>query len=220
MAIGGIASLDYRLSPWDRLPTSPSSPDHAFRQARHPDHLDDVASAMGYLQRRFYFGDRYILVGHSCGATLAFQYLAWNATKARPAGHMAPQAIVGVAGLYDLPLLRDMDPEPPACQDFISAAFGPDETVWKEQSPANPHYDGLWATGRLAVLAICREDEYVSHEQRTQMARARALESWADGRKRSVRMIEVDGRHDDNWKEGVGLANCTEVTLSHLLTDP
>lgn len=44
-AIDGMASLNYRLSPWNRLPTSPSNPDHAFRQARHPDHLDDTLSA-------------------------------------------------------------------------------------------------------------------------------------------------------------------------------
>lgn len=174
---------------------------------------------MGYLQRRLQFGDRYVLVGHSCGATLAYQYLASTATEPRP-DCIAPQAIVGVAGLYDLPLLRDMDPEPPASQDFISAAFGPDKTIWEEQSPANGryNYDRLWPAGRLAVLAICREDEYVSPEQRTQMVRA--LESWGDGRRRVVRMMEVDGRHDDNWKKGVGLADCIEETLSHLLTNP
>lgn len=80
--ISGFASLNYRLSPHSdypeelqqttgtpqlELPTTPSSP------VQHPDHLHDILTGIATLQSRFKFNDRYILVGHSCGATLALQ---------------------------------------------------------------------------------------------------------------------------------------------------
>ncbi|RAH81485.1 hypothetical protein BO86DRAFT_339405 [Aspergillus japonicus CBS 114.51] len=72
--LAGFASINYRLSPHpdhpqDRTTTPPTE----YRAARHPDHIADVQAALAFLQRRYGFGDRYILVGHSCGATLAFQ---------------------------------------------------------------------------------------------------------------------------------------------------
>ncbi|OJK00449.1 hypothetical protein ASPACDRAFT_43036 [Aspergillus aculeatus ATCC 16872] len=72
--LAGFASINYRLSPHpdhpqDRNSTSPTE----YRAARHPDHIADVQAALAFLQRKYGFGDRYILVGHSCGATLAFQ---------------------------------------------------------------------------------------------------------------------------------------------------
>ncbi|KAG4259347.1 hypothetical protein FPRO03_13023 [Fusarium proliferatum] len=98
------------------------------RQAIHPDHLNDVISGIQYLQRKFLFGDRYLLTGHSCGATLAYQTLIQQSMD-KLETHVVRQAIVGVAGLYDLPLLRDMDPIPPMCQQLLRAAFGTDETL-------------------------------------------------------------------------------------------
>ncbi|RAH63943.1 arylformamidase [Aspergillus aculeatinus CBS 121060] len=72
--LAGFASINYRLSPHpahpqDRNSTTPTE----YRAARHPDHIADVQAALAFLQRKYGFGDRYILVGHSCGATLAFQ---------------------------------------------------------------------------------------------------------------------------------------------------
>ncbi|KAJ6035798.1 alpha/beta-Hydrolase [Penicillium herquei] len=107
--IAGIASINYRLSPSDRHPGKANDP---CRQAKHPDHLVDVVAAIHYLQERFQFGDRYIMIGHSCGAALAFQTLQWQARNPSP-GFSEPRAIVGVAGIYDFPLLRSLDPKPP-----------------------------------------------------------------------------------------------------------
>lgn len=163
-AIDGITSINYRISPRTTHPVLPSDPADGGRQAVHPDHVNDVVSGIQYLQRRFQFGDRYVLVGHPCGATLAYQTLIWKAHDA--SAYIAPQAIVGLAGLYDLVLLRDMDPEPIMCQEFLGAAFGLDEGVWRDQSPASFDHEKLWPTERLAVLAICLKDEYVSPQQR------------------------------------------------------
>lgn len=212
--IDGIASLNYRLSPWATHPTNPSNPDDTSRQARHPDHVEDLVGGIRYLQARFGFRDRYILAGHSCGATIAYQALAYRmAHESRD--FVPPQAIVGIAGLYDLVLLRNMDPEPPVCQDFLSAAFGADEAIWREQSPVNGNYGSLWPDGRIAVLAICREDEYVSPRQREEMVTA--LRAWEDGIGRFVETLDLDGSHDEVWKKGVGLTNCIEEAISVLL---
>ncbi|KAF5703467.1 alpha beta-hydrolase [Fusarium globosum] len=113
--IEGIASINYWLSPRTLSQPMPSKdPLDDKQQAMHPDHLNDVLSGIQYLQRKFRFGDRYILTGHSCGATLAYQTLIRQSMD-KPETHVAPQAIISVAGLYDLPLLRDMDPMPPMC---------------------------------------------------------------------------------------------------------
>jgi pimeloyl-ACP methyl ester carboxylesterase len=72
--IGGFVSLDYRLSPHISYPQdTDSTPKEKIRQARHPDHLCDILTALRLLQRRYAFGGRYVIVGHSCGGTLGWQ---------------------------------------------------------------------------------------------------------------------------------------------------
>lgn len=72
--IGGFVSLDYRLSPHISYPQDPdSTPKEKIRQARHPDHVCDILTALRLLQRRYAFGGRYVIVGHSCGGTLGWQ---------------------------------------------------------------------------------------------------------------------------------------------------
>ncbi|RMY50255.1 hypothetical protein D0864_14589 [Hortaea werneckii] len=71
--IAGFASINYRLSPYPSHPRIPSHPADPARTAHHPDHLSDILAALRHLQDAFGFGTRYLLVGHSCGATLAFQ---------------------------------------------------------------------------------------------------------------------------------------------------
>src|SRR5205814_2005033 len=98
-AIAGFASIDYRLSPHPEFPQDrATTPASQYRGARHPDHLDDVRSALLYLQRRYGFGDKYVLVGHSAGGALAFQLLATSPSPPppeSPAEHPAlPAAIV------------------------------------------------------------------------------------------------------------------------------
>ncbi|EHY57478.1 hypothetical protein HRR90_001333 [Exophiala dermatitidis] len=99
-----IASLSYRLSSHPSYPeTAPTTttttntatttssstsrstnnntnatnnPSYFARDARHPDHLDDICSALALLHETYGLTeDNYMLVGHSCGATLAFQAL-------------------------------------------------------------------------------------------------------------------------------------------------
>jgi acetyl esterase/lipase len=185
----------------------------------HPDHLYDVQAGIRYLQGRFRFQDRYVLVGHSCGATLAFQTTIEqalsdeNITKST----VPPQAIVGVAGIYDLVLLRDMDPYPPSCQYFLSQAFGTDEQVWKRASPVKGDYMRNWPEGRVTILVKCSEDEYVSPVQLDVMGNA--LESWWKQDGKNLEIHTVYGAHDDCWKLGAGLVFGINRALAYLMTE-
>ncbi|KAF5543112.1 hypothetical protein FMEXI_7187 [Fusarium mexicanum] len=214
-AIEGIASINYRLSPRTLSQPMPSrGPLGHEQQVMHPDHLNDVISGIQYLQRKFRFGDRYILTGHSCGATLAYQTLIRQSMD-KPEIHVAPQAIIGVAGLYDLPLLRDMDPTPPMCQQFLLAAFGTDETLWRDVSPARySDFETLWPSGKLAVMAYCEEDEYVSSVQLDTMYQA--LRLWGKKKGRIVKTLNLKGGHDEVWRTGSGLASSVEKSINYI----
>jgi kynurenine formamidase len=101
--IAGFASLNYRLStPPPLLPQFAEfmEPENPARNVKHPAHLNDVIAAFSYLQRTYEFGNNYILVGHSCGATLTFQIPNGN-------GFVPPAGVLGVEGIYYLGRLRD-----------------------------------------------------------------------------------------------------------------
>ena len=108
--ITGYASINYRLSPYPSHPTNPSDPSDPARNAKHPDHINDVLTAMLYLQETYHFRDQYILVGHSCGATLALQVAMkrywgsqYESTFALELNVEPPRAVVGLEGIYDIP---------------------------------------------------------------------------------------------------------------------
>lgn len=165
--IAGFASLNYRLSPHPVFAQDKdTTPSFAVRVARHPDHLDDVVSGLGFLQRQFGFGGDYVLFGHSAGAFLAYQALLGPAlgSKGGPGGDFAlPGAVVGFEGIYDLVGLDGRMGGGYA--GFIEAAFGEDRNGWRDASPATAAGSfGEWAGQkgpRLAVLAHSADDELV-----------------------------------------------------------
>ncbi|KAK5554582.1 Kynurenine formamidase [Exophiala xenobiotica] len=71
--ISGYASINYRLSPHpQKSPQNPhTTPAYELRNAKWPDHLHDVLAGIAHLQQKYAFGERYLLVGHSVGATMA-----------------------------------------------------------------------------------------------------------------------------------------------------
>jgi kynurenine formamidase len=244
--IAGIASINYSLTP----KTSADAKNDTSRRAKHPDHILDVLTALAFLQAKAGFGESYILLGHSCGATLALQVamggmkrwicpsLATSSFSPSSSNYPVgkeevkkPIVIVGLNGLYDMPgLIRAPGEKHQHLQalyeDFTRRAFGDDEAVWKDISPASVEDwgKGEWiAEGegkgetRKIVLVQSKEDSLVPYWQLEDMrdsfsrsSRSAALE---------VRELEAGGDHNDLWKEGSRLAEIVVDVVQSLRGD-
>ena len=218
--ISGYASLNYRLSPYPSHPTDPSNPSDPARNARHPDHINDVLTAILYLQETYHFEERYILIGHSCGATLAFQTAMkrywgtqYESTFALSLNVIPPLAIVGIEGLYDLPAFVENHSDQPVYRDFVTNAFGP--SAWREVSPANANFEESWAEGRLVVLAHSMEDSLVEDELWERMQLVLEMQDW-DEEARKVAVFECKGEHDEVWETG-DAARAVEFAVRELV---
>ncbi|RDW76367.1 arylformamidase [Aspergillus mulundensis] len=220
--ITGLASISYRLSAHPSHPQDPSTIESHLRNARHPEHIDDVQLALSFLQRKYKFGERYVLVGHSCGATLAFQAVM-RSLSTQPGmgsgdGYVPPLAILGMAGIYDLRLLRDSHQEISAYQEFTEGAFGADENVWDAVSPrvvmGEEGVEG-WKEGRVVVLAHSDEDELCDVAQSEKMKEF--LGVWEKkSERREVRFLPIKGKHNEAWEKGEGLARGILFTIEKL----
>ncbi len=218
--IAGYASINYRLSPYPSHPTDPSNPADPARNAVHPDHINDVLTAILYLQEKYKFEDRYILVGHSCGATLAMQVgmkrywgSQYESTYALELNVVPPVAIVGLEGIYDIPALVKNHEHIPVYRDFVQNAFGP--AGWDAASPSNGDFIESWSEGQLMVLAHSPEDSLVEAEQPEMMKDALTRQGWANGTTRTVQTLELHGEHDEIWKSGEA-AKAIELALQSL----
>ena len=126
--VAGIASINYALSADAADADLP-----AGRGYRHPRHLQDATAALRALADLHGVGREggpaWVLAGHSCGATMAFQLaMGLDADLARGAAVAAPLAVVGLEGLYDLPAAP--------YAEMFAMAFGPDPGEWARVSPA------------------------------------------------------------------------------------
>ncbi|KAK4997378.1 hypothetical protein LTR66_003202 [Elasticomyces elasticus] len=223
--IAGYASLNYRLSPYPAHPTDPSNPSDPSRNAKHPDHINDILAALLYLQEAYQFEDRYVLAGHSCGATLAFQVAAkrywgsqYEATFALELNVVPPLAILGLEGLYDLPALVKYHDREPIYAQIVGNAFG-SAASWQAVSPASADYKDSWQEGTLVVLAHSKEDELVEWQQVELMEAALMGQGWQkhDDAQRRVRVMELRGTHDGVWKENTEIARALEWTLQQII---
>ncbi|KAL4989737.1 hypothetical protein BDW68DRAFT_195602 [Aspergillus falconensis] len=222
--ITGLASISYRLSPHPSHPQDASTTmESHLRNAKHPEHINDIQLALSFLQKKYRFGERYILAGHSCGATLAFQAvmpsLSAQAREGSENDYIAPLAILGMAGIYDLRLLRDSNRDISAYQEFIEGAFAADERVWDAASPGVVRGEGGvegWKKGRVVVLAHSKEDELCDMEQSEGMKGF--LEGWEkDGlKKREVQFLPIEGKHDEAWERGEELTRGILFTIERL----
>lgn len=226
--IAGIASLNYSLSAHPHHPSHPSPPKDLkepidpSRQAKHPEHTVDVLTGLAYLQEKAGFGSNYILLGHSCGATLAFQvamsHINWGA-DATGMKVKKPKAIVGLNGLYNLTELISSPgdkhaPLKPVYDAFTRLAFGDDEQVWREASPI---VVGDWATewseGVKVVLVQSKEDNLVPYKQTADMLK-KLKQSNPDGL--SIEELEAGGDHNALWQSGGRLAEIISLVVKGL----
>jgi len=236
--VAGIASINYRLSPYSSHPTEPSTPSDASRNALHPDHVRDVASAIQYLATE-YGMRKWVGAGHSCGATLLLQHVSGigltdqEGTKALG----GPEGLILLCGIYNIPLLlRNHDP--PTCpenisaiyHEFIAGAFGQDQDAYRAVSPVFGRFGAQqWPNGKLMVLAHSYEDELIERQQRDVMCVALDREGWGivmevgDGEadlEEGSRVLEVrdlKGGHDWIWEDGKQIAKLLAEAVQRLV---
>ena len=236
--IAGFASINYSLSPYPTHSTSPSPPKDGrppdpAHTAKHPQHLSDVVTALGWLQRVFSFNQNYILCGHSCGASIAFQTIIGAMLKdahLTSLDFVRPSALLGLNGLYDLPSLvddpgDDQKPFVSIYESLIKGAFGPaddeDRTAWKIVSPAlyGPGYrrdwEAEWPEGRYIALAQSKQDGLVPGSQTFSMLKR--LEGEGQGKLRIIESSALNGDHDHAWKDGRDFALILEQAIAYLV---
>ncbi|KAI0532679.1 alpha/beta-hydrolase [Xylaria digitata] len=226
--IAGFASIDYRLSPHPQFPQDrATTPGDQYRGARHPDHLDDVRSALVFLQRTYGFGSNYVLVGHSAGGALAFQLLATSPpasdTVAAGAEHpVLPAAIVGFEGLYDFTGVdRRYDG---AYAPFFRGAFGDDPGSWDAAAPIEfaGSYAEKWPGGNLILLGWSPDDTLVDEPEADNLARRlRDVDGFVEkgsggGEKRLLLLKDLQGDHDEVWQSGEHVARMVWIALREL----
>ncbi|CAO2650527.1 Nn.00g018190.m01.CDS01 [Neocucurbitaria sp. VM-36] len=240
--VAGIASLNYRLSPYPSHPTHPSTPSDQDRNARHPTHVRDIAHGIRYLQKE-YGVKRWIGVGHSCGATMLLQLVSGmgleddSKSSSGKTENRGPEALVLLEGIYNFPLLL-RNHLPPTCpenisqiyRDFIARAFGSDESVYQAVSPVSGKYNvEQWSEGRLLVICHSYEDELVERAQRDVMCVALDREGWsivmeagdeedelrAEGR-RVLNVRDLKGGHDWIWEDGEQIAKLISEVVQRL----
>lgn len=203
-SIAGFASINYRLSPYPNHSEVPSSPRDPSRNIYHPAHLSDVGKALLYLDDQHQISDRYLLIGHSAGATIAFELQ----TTSLP----TPVGVLGIEGIYDFDGLIKAHSNP-LYQQFMDNAF-PDKTLWKKAAPyTNYSPDNLYEQAKMVILSYSVDDDLVETGQVTSM-----LERIASGplRKEQVHVLKASGSHDEIWGGGTILAGLVTQSLELL----
>ena len=131
-----------------------------------------------------------------------------------------PIAILGVEGIYDFPLI--VKTAPPEVRDKYvkptQGAFGKDEEVWLEASPAQysvAAYTRNWGGGRhLVIVAHSREDELVDWEQVRAIRKVFSERVEEDQIKFEV--FELEGKHHEVWEKGQELARAIAEAIRRL----
>ncbi|KAK5661389.1 hypothetical protein OQA88_11288 [Cercophora sp. LCS_1] len=193
--LAGLISPNYRLSPHPSFPSNTNV-------AHHPDHITDVIHAIAFLQR-LGIAEEYILVGHSCGATLAFQTVMGSARWGLDTKIIKPKTVVGVNGLYDLVGFIEAPPKGfeglrEAYEEFTRGAFGSDRDVWRGACPTTT--EKRWVGEWEVVLAQSEEDGLVPRGQLV------GLRHRLEGDGIVVREASIGGEHDGVWERGEELA--------------
>jgi kynurenine formamidase len=230
--VAGFVSVDYRLSPYPSHPTSPSSPSDQSRNAQHPEHLNDILSALSFLGANAsqevdlkegetvrlpdswsIMEGRYVLCGHSCGATLAMQATALLSLGGS-VGMRPPVALLGMEGIYDLTALVATHTHP-AYREFVTSAFGKDETSWVTASQLCCRLQ-KWQGNVLLIQSV--NDELVDMQQTDSMVEklvgqgfTKSTTSLAGNEGKQLSKTIIDCMHDEVWEKGTELAKAIQA---------
>lgn len=237
--VAGYASINYRLSPRPtKSPQDPNTtPAYELRNASWPDHIHDVLAAIAHLQLKHGFGRRYLLVGHSVGATMALlSTLApgktfTNTADSKPLPKIElPMAVLGVSGIYDFGRLLESFPD--YAELTNNAIHDPgDVTLASPASHSLSEYEDTWAQKgtqkRVLILAHSRDDGMVDWKQveameavfasKSQIVQAARTEGSAEGQSNfAVQVVEMKGQHNDIWGHGMELARVIRIGIGAL----
>ncbi|KAG9674209.1 alpha/beta-hydrolase, partial [Aureobasidium melanogenum] len=238
--IAGFVSLDYRLSPYPSHPTSPSSPHDDSRNVQHPEHMNDVLVALSFLgssagedvglkkggairlpDTGAITAGRYVLCGHSCGATLAMQAAA--RLSARNGAIRPPVALSGMEGIYDIAALVATHTHP-AYREFVTAAFGQNEETWVTASQLVGKLE-KWQGNVLLVQSS--SDELVDMEQTDSIVKKLTVQGFTrtsttstGNEGKQVLKVVIDCLHDEVWEKGTELAKAIRVVTDNAWISP
>ena len=210
--VAGYASVNYRLSPHERFPQDDATDSYELRNAKWPEQLDDVLAALKWLQARYGFGERYLLVGHSVGATMALL-----TTFRAPENIPRPLATLGICGIYDF---DDLHKKFGSDYEYLTKNAGlTTEHSWKEASPAlheRNEYEKKWSQGkkRWCLLAQSKDDGLVDWGQVELM---RDVFEKDGGEEVLVDVMEVKGRHNEIWEKGRELARVVALGVGEMM---
>ncbi|KIW01011.1 uncharacterized protein PV09_07528 [Verruconis gallopava] len=224
--IAGFAAPNYGLS--THAPDDESKP--AGLRVRHDRHIADVVLSLCHLRQKYNVGAeggyRYVLVGHSAGATLAFQSVMRSSARSTL---LPASAVVGLAGIYDLPALVENHADEPFYRKIVVDAFGEDESVWREASPTNAAYDRAWREGGLktVILGASEGDVLVEKEQWQEMQKTLEHQGWktlrsedearaSSEQQKEIVLLRLEGTHDQIWRLGHGVRKSIELVISRL----
>jgi kynurenine formamidase len=212
-SVVGFASINYRLSPYPNHPREPSSPDDPSRNVRYPAHLQDVELALFYLHDRYRIADRYLLVGHSAGATMAFELPSSGASHKIP----KPVAILGVAGIYDFEEFIRSHSQIPAYHELMENAF-PDRATWKDAGPYTnrEHSPAIWELTKMVIISHSDQDELVENGQALSMWNRARSESGTISTHRVTLSLKASGSHNEIWRSGTILARLITDSIKEL----
>lgn len=222
-----------------------TTPASQLRDAAHPDHVRDVASGIAYLQDKYGFGSRYVLLGHSAGATLVFQVIADLTTTSaakqddedvggegegggrRGKGIVHPEAAVGLCGIYDLNALWDRTG---GDYSFIQSVFGPDRGTWDAASPAcfpadtKKKYSGIWQTSSKGTTNNNRKKKPIvilalsQEDELIAQEDVRSMDAALsdDAGLEYALVADLRGKHDEVWEDGGEVARMITLALDKL----
>jgi len=212
--IAGYTSINYRLSP------HPSQPAH-LTTARWPDQPTDILHAISHLQSHYPSSKRYILAGHSVGASLAFHFVASTLHSQTNNGITPPAALLGLSGIYDFPAIHISHPEYESL-----TKNGMDSKFYGDASPAlypsSAYTDTLTTTNKsqteakskkaVVVLAHSHDDGLVPWQQVERMTSIFDKDQGVE-----CRVIEIRGEHNKIWEDGREVVRALEGVFGEML---
>lgn len=205
-SIAGFASINYRLSSNPTHSEDPSLSEDPSRNVVFPNHLVDVGNALLYLDKKYSIADRYLLIGHSAGATMTFElHNSYFKDETLP----LPAAVLGISGIYDFEGFLAAHSHP-AYREFMEGAF-PDRSTWEQASPYTSKLLGAsWESAKVIVISHSDDDELVEKGQADAMLER--VGKTPDAEKK-VHFLTATGKHDEIWESGYILAGLITRTV-------